>query len=402
MVDPTLDPMLGRVCGDGIGQLPLSETSMRLSAPDSASTPALAAGRRALIARIFDDVDADVRQKTTALFVLVMVANAGAWLWAWTMFRDAPSLLASALLAYTLGLRHAVDADHIAAIDNVTRKLMQEGRRPISVGFFFSLGHSTVVVWMSLGIALAVSALQSRVMAWKEVGSLISTSVSVLFLLGLAWLNFRIFLSAWRQFRAARRTAPQVPDRPDGPAPSAMVAGGLMTRLLAPLLRLTRRSWHLYPVGLLFGLGFDTATEVALFGMSAAETTRGVPFWAVMVFPALFAAGMSLVDTVDGFLMIRAYGWAFQDPARKLWYNMLITSVSVIVAVAIAGIESAGLLADKLDMHGGLWDAIGSLNARLGTLGYGIVGVFAVGWGASVVIYRMRQKRIVQPETGTP
>ncbi|PWK34232.1 HoxN/HupN/NixA family nickel/cobalt transporter [Cupriavidus plantarum] len=344
--------------------------------------------RRPLPGRLFDDEDIDVRQKTAVLAALVLAGNVGAWIWAWIVFRGAPALFASALLAYTLGLRHAVDADHIAAIDNVTRKLMHEGRRPISVGFFFSLGHSTVVMAMSLGIALAVSALQSRIEAWKAIGGLIGTGASVLFLLILAVLNLRILLSAWRAYRAASRGAAAAHAAETGGADHA---GGLMTRLLAPLLRLTRRSWHLYPVGLLFGLGFDTATEVALFGMSAAEATRGVPFWSVMVFPALFAAGMSLVDTLDGFLMIRAYGWALENPARKLRYNMTITSISVLVAVVIAGVESVGLLADKLSLHGVVWEWIVSLNGRLGMLGYIMIGVFGVGWGASVAVHRLCQ-----------
>ncbi|MGO4303588.1 MULTISPECIES: HoxN/HupN/NixA family nickel/cobalt transporter [unclassified Cupriavidus] len=335
---------------------------------------------------VFNDEDADVRRKTIALYGLLIAANIGAWLWALTAFRDYPMLLASAVLAYTLGLRHAVDADHIAAIDNVTRKLMQEGKRPVAVGFFFSLGHSAVVTLMSIGIALAAAALQSRFAEMKSVGSMISTSMSALFLFLLAFFNLLILLSVWRAFRAVKRGETLRAQDLD----LLLSEHGVMARLFRPLFRLASRSWHLFPMGFLFGLGFDTATEVALFGISAAEAARGVPFWTIMVFPALFTAGMSLVDTTDGVLMLGAYGWAFTKPIRKLYYNMTITLVSVVVAVVIGGIESLGLIADKLGLEGGLWDVIGALNDHFGMLGYVIIGVFVVSWLVSLAVYRLR------------
>lgn len=336
---------------------------------------------------VFDDEAADVRRKTIALYALLIVANIAVWLWALAVFQDRPMLLASAVLAYTLGLRHAVDADHIAAIDNVTRKLMQEGKRPVAVGFFFSLGHSTVVTLMSLGIALAAAALQSRFVEMKAVGSMISTSMSAMFLFLLAFFNLLILNSVWRAFRAVKRGEALHAQDLD----LLLSEHSVMARLFRPLFRLASRSWHLFPMGFLFGLGFDTATEVALFGMSAAEAAKGVPFWTIMVFPALFTAGMSLVDTTDGVLMLGAYGWAFTKPIRKLYYNMTITLVSVVVAVVIGGIETLGLIANKLELEGGIWDVISALNEHFGMLGYVIIGVFVVSWLISLLVYRIRR-----------
>lgn len=348
------------------------------------------------LASIFNDQDADVRRKVITLYVFLIAANVGAWLWALAAFRDHPMLLASAVLAYTLGLRHAVDADHIAAIDNVTRKLMQEGKRPVTVGFFFSLGHSTVVTLMSIGIAVAAAALQTRFADMKAVGGMIGTSVSALFLFLLAFFNLLILISVWRAFRAVKRGEALKEQDLD----LLLNNRGVLSRLFRPLFRLASRSWHLFPMGLLFGLGFDTATEVALFGLSAAEAAKGVPFWTIMVFPALFTAGMSLVDTTDGILMLGAYGWAFTKPIRKLYYNMTITLVSVVVAVVIGGIEALGLIADKLGLEGGLWDVIGELNAHFGMLGYVIIGVFVLSWLISMVVYRVRRYDEIEVRMG--
>ncbi|MGO4326072.1 HoxN/HupN/NixA family nickel/cobalt transporter [Cupriavidus sp. 2TAF22] len=348
------------------------------------------------LASIFNDQHADVRRKVIALYAFLIAANVGAWIWALAAFRDHPMLLASAVLAYSLGLRHAVDADHIAAIDNVTRKLMQEGKRPVAVGFFFSLGHSTVVTLMSIGIAVAAAALQTRFADMKAVGGMIGTSVSALFLFLLAFFNLLILISVWRAFRAVRRGEALKEQDLD----LLLNNRGFLARLFRPLFRLASRSWHLFPMGLLFGLGFDTATEVALFGLSAAEAAKGVPFWTIMVFPALFTAGMSLVDTTDGILMLGAYGWAFTKPIRKLYYNMTITLVSVVVAVVIGGIEALGLIADKLGLEGGLWDVVGELNAHFGMLGYVIIGVFVLSWLVSMVVYRVRRYDEIEVRMG--
>jgi nickel/cobalt transporter (NiCoT) family protein len=340
----------------------------------------------------FDDTSAAMRGKLFGIFVVLVSANLAAWAWALIAFHDYPVLLGTAFLAYSFGLRHAVDADHIAAIDNVTRKLMQEGRRPVAAGFFFSLGHSTVVVLASVGIAVTAGLLQSRFAAFKEVGGVIGTSVSALFLFAIALANLVVLGGVYRAFQRARRGESVQDGAPD----ALLVQGGLLGRLFRPLFRLIARSWHMYPLGFLFGLGFDTATEIGLLGIAAAEATRGLPIWSILVFPALFTAGMSLVDTVDSVLMVGAYGWAFVKPIRKLYYNMTITLVSVLVALIVGGIEALGLIAGQLELEGRFWSAIGALNDSFGTLGYLIIGVFAVSWLVSVAIYRLKGYDLIE------
>jgi len=307
------------------------------------------------------------------------------WAWALLVFRQHPLLLGTALLAYGFGLRHAVDADHIAAIDNVTRKLMQEGKRPVSVGLFFSLGHSTVVVLASAAIALTASALQDRFEALKLVGGTIGTSISATFLFVIAAANFMILRSVYRTFRDVRRGGTFVEEDVD----RLLAQRGFLGRLFGPLFRIVSRSWHMYPLGVLFGLGFDTATEIGVLGISAAEASKGLPIWSIMVFPALFTAGMSLIDTSDGVLMLGAYGWAFTKPIRKLYYNLTITFVSVLVAVLIGGIEALGLIADRLNLDGPFWLFVGALNDHFGSLGYLIIAIFVASWLISVAVYRL-------------
>ena len=295
-------------------------------------------------------------------------------------------LLGTALLAYGFGLRHAVDADHIAAIDNVVRKLMQEGKRPAAVGFFFSLGHSTIVVLASVAIAITATAFKDRFDAFQSVGGVIGTLVSALFLLAIAAMNAVILTTVCRTFRRVKSGAPYV----DEDLNMLLAGRGLLARLFRPMFRMIRRSWHMYPLGFLFGLGFDTATEVGLLGISAAQAAQGMSIWSILVFPALFTAGMSLVDTTDSILMLGAYGWAFVKPVRKLYYNMTITFVSVVVAVLIGGIEALGLAGDQFGLTGPFWDGIGALNGNFGMIGYLIIAIFAVSWIASAIIYRAR------------
>jgi len=334
---------------------------------------------------IFGDGASGVRGKVIGIFTLLIAANGLAWLWALVAFRDHPVLLGTALLAYSFGLRHAVDADHIAAIDNVTRKLMQAGKRPVSVGLFFSLGHSTVVVLASIAIAATTTALQSRFESFKAVGGVIGTSVSALFLFAVALVNIGILVAVYRAFTAVKRGGRYV----EADIDLLLAQRSFLGRWLRPLFRLISRSWHMYPLGFLFGLGFDTATEIGLLGISAAQASQGLPLWSILVFPALFTAGMSLVDTADAVLMLGAYGWAFIKPLRKLYYNLTITLVSVVVALLIGGIEALGLLVDKLGLTGGFWDVIGSLNDDFGAIGYLIIGIFVVSWLISAVIYRI-------------
>jgi nickel/cobalt transporter (NiCoT) family protein len=340
---------------------------------------------RAALSKLFNDQGTELGGKITGLYVVLAGANVLAWLWALIAFHDYPVLIGTAFLAYTFGLRHAVDADHIAAIDNVTRKLMAENKRPLSIGLFFSLGHSTVVVLASAGVALAAGALESRFDSFKVVGGVVGTLVSALFLFLVAAANLLILLSVYRTFQHVRRGGDFVEEDLN----HLLSQRGLLGRLFRPMFRLVSRSWHMYPLGFLFGLGFDTATEIGLLGISAAEASRGLPIWSIMVLPALFTAGMTLIDTTDGILMLGAYGWAFAKPIRKLYYNLTITFVSVLVAVLIGGIEALGLLADRLKLEGPFWNLIGALNDNFGSLGYLIIAVFVGSWIISIAVYRL-------------
>jgi nickel/cobalt transporter (NiCoT) family protein len=327
-----------------------------------------------------------LRGRTLALFTLLFGANAGAWIWAVVAFHHYPVLLGTALLAYTFGIRHAVDADHIAAIDNVTRKLMQQGQRPIGVGCFFSLGHSTIVFALSVAIALTSVALKGHFQAFQAIGGLVGTTVSALFLLILATANIFILISVWQTFQHVRRGG----QYGDEDLNLLLARRGFFGRIFRNLFRLVDHSWQMYPVGLLFGLGFDTATEVGLLGISATQAAKGLPIWAILLFPTLFTAGMALIDTADSILMLRAYGWAFVKPIRKLYYNLTITLVSILVALLIGGIEVLGLIGSQMNLHGLAWDAIASLNHHFGLIGFVIVGVFALSWAVSLFIYRLK------------
>ncbi len=340
-----------------------------------------------VLRRLFDDAPANLRGKVIGIYGILFAFNVAAWLWAIVAFRHYPLLLGTALLAYSFGLRHAVDADHIAAIDNVTRKLMQEGKRPVAVGFMFSLGHSTIVVLGSAAIAATALALQHRMDGARVVGGVVGTLVSALFLFGIAIVNIVVLISIYRAFVRVRNGAPYVDEDFD----MLLASRGFLARLFRPMFAMIRRSWHMYPLGVLFGLGFDTATEIGLLGISAAEASKGLPLWSIMAFPALFAAGMSLIDTTDNILMLGAYGWAFIKPVRKLYYNMTITFVSVVVALVVGGIEALGLVASEFHWSGLFWDAVLKLNGNFGALGYFIVGVFVLSWVLSIAIYKWRR-----------
>ncbi|PJG53365.1 HoxN/HupN/NixA family nickel/cobalt transporter [Bradyrhizobium forestalis] len=317
------------------------------------------------------------------LFGGLIIANVAAWAWALAVFADRPAVMATAGLAWVFGLRHAVDADHIAAIDNVVRKLMHAGDAPRSTGLYFALGHSTVVVVATLLLAAGVVSFGGDSLL-KSIGGLVGTSVSAIFLLLIAVLNLVIFVVLWRTLRAMRERGVHDAEQLD-----VLLAGrGLLARLLAPMFRMVTKSWHMYPLGFLFGLGFDTATEIGLLGISATGAARGLSLSHVLVFPALFAAGMALVDTADSALMVSAYRWAFVDPMRKLWYNLTITGASVAVALFIGGVEAVGLVGEQLGLSGGLWTLVDRLNDSLASFGFAGIALFAVAWLVSFVLYR--------------
>ena len=325
-----------------------------------------------------DDASAATRSRIVALYAFLLAFNALAWTCAVVALADRPTLLGTALLAYVLGLRHAVDADHIATIDNVVRKLMQDGKRPLAVA----------------AIAAAAFALQGRFQAFKSVGSIIGTGASAFFLLTIAVINLVILRSVWRSFKKARRGEDVAGEELD-----MLLSGrGLLARLFRPLFRMVTASWQMFPIGLLFGLGFDTATEISLFTVAAGQASGGLSFGTVMIFPALFTAGMTLVDTTDSVLMVGAYGWAFLNPIRKIWYNLTITAISVVVALLIGGIEALGLIASKLQLEGAFWEAVAGLNESLASFGYLVVGIFLVSWALSFAIYRWKGlERLVSP-----
>lgn len=322
--------------------------------------------------------------RALALFSALIFANLAAWGWAFLAFHQSPALMAASLLAWCYGLRHAVDADHIAAIDNVTRKMMQRGQRPFGVGAWFSLGHSSIVVLASIAIAATAAAIKEDLAWFHDAGGTIGTAVSALFLLAMALANFIILRGVWRNFRKLKRG--EALDKND----DAATGGGAMSWLFRSVFRLVGKSWHMYLVGFLFGLGFDTATEIGVLGISAASATHGMSIWSILVFPALFTSGMALIDTLDNFIMVGAYGWAFNKPQRKLYYNMTITGTSVVVALFIGGLEALGLLMDKFSLSGGLWRWVEGVNDNLGNAGFVVVGLFLLCWLLSFVNYRLK------------
>jgi high-affinity nickel-transport protein len=331
-----------------------------------------------------------LRRRLGLLYLALIAANLGAWLWAFVTFRGSPIMLSTALLAYGLGLRHAVDADHIAAIDNVTRKLMQQKQRPVCIGFFFAIGHAAVVLIAAVAVALTASAL-GNFKASQGWGGIIATTVSATFLFTIAIMNLAIFrsvLSTFRKVRSGGTYAEEDIDR--------LLAGqGFIARLLRPLFRLITRSWHMAPLGFLFGLGFDTATEVALLGLSASQAAQGISISTILVFPALFAAGMTLIDTTDGVLMLGAYEWAQINPVRKLYYNLSITLVSALIALTIGMIEAAALIGKELDLGAAPWQLAETLAGSFNGIGFGIVALFAVFWLASVLLARRHVRHAV-------
>jgi high-affinity nickel-transport protein len=328
-----------------------------------------------------------VRRRTIGLYIGLITFNLAVWIWALLALRGQAVLLGTAVLAYGLGLRHAVDADHIAAIDNVTRKLMQEGKKPLTVGLFFALGHSSVVVLAAAAVALTASLLSTRFHSLREVGATLGTLVSFGFLWLIAIANLFTLRSTYAAFRRVRQTGSLEHEDLN----VLLAQGGLAARCFRPLFNLMCHSWQMFPLGLLFGLGFETATEVMLLGMSAEQASHGQSLAFILLFPALFTAGMALIDTTDGALMMGAYGWAFVKPIRKLYYNIIITLTSAVVAFVVGGLEALGLISDHFGFTGSFWRGITGLTRHLGNLGYAVIVFFVVCWLVSIGIYRFRR-----------
>jgi len=297
-----------------------------------------------------------------------------------------PAFAGAGVLAYTFGLRHAFDADHISAIDDTTRFMLQKGKRPLGAGFFFSLGHSSIVFALAFALAFATKAVESRIPEWQNFGGTIGASVSGVFLWVIGVLNLVVLLEIiriWRQMKQGSYHREHLEE--------LLLQRGFVNRILGGRAqKLINHSWQMYPLGLLFGLGFDTASEVGLLALTAGVATGNVSFWAVISLPLLFAAGMSVMDTTDGALMSKAYGWAFSSPLRKIWYNITTTSLSVAVALLIGSIEILQVVSGRLGWKGAFFDF---LNDKLdfGVLGYIIVGMFLLAWIGSVLLWKVRR-----------
>lgn len=296
---------------------------------------------------------------------------------------DYPALIGLGFVAYMFGLRHAFDADHIAAIDDTVRYMLQKGRKPLGIGFFFSLGHSTIVLGLAVGIAVAATAVKQDLPALRNIGGVLGAGVSGLFLWTIGILNFLVLLDilgVWNQAKNGRHDHRHLEQ--------LMAQRGLLNRLFGGRLqKFVEHSWQMYPLGALFGLGFDTASEVGLLAMTAGASAGNLPMGAVLALPILFAAGMSLMDTTDGVLMSKAYNWAFLNPLRRIFYNLTTTSLSIAVALVIGTIELLQVLIGMLDLHGPFLDAVAGLD--FGTLGYVIVGLFLLAWGLSVACWKL-------------
>jgi len=334
----------------------------------------------------------DERRRLGAMFGVIFFLLIGGTLLMWAAtsghYKLADGTLfgwGTGFLALTLGMRHAFDADHISAIDNTTRKLMSEGKRPLGVGFFFSLGHSSVVTALAILLNFGIKSLGAQVKndnsKLHHYTGLIGTTVSGTFLVVIALLNLVVLISVLKVFKQMREGLYNEEE-----LEKHLNSRGFMMRFFGPIARRIDTSWKMYPLGILFGLGFDTATEVALLVLAGSSVIAGLPWWAILSLPMLFAGGMSLLDTIDGSFMNFAYGWAFSRPVRKVYYNIVITGLSVIVAIFIGGLEVAQVFAGQLNLTGGFWDYANNFN--INRAGFIIVGMFVTVWAFALLLWR--------------
>jgi len=345
---------------------------------------ALNSGRMDRMRTMWREAPPDLKRRILGIYAVLIGFNIAVWAALLLSSTKYGLLLGLAPLAYGFGLRHAVDPDHIAAIDNTTRKLMQDGQRPVAVGLFFSLGHSTVVFFLSVFIAVSAAYVKKNLPQMQSIGGVVGTSVSGTFLIVIAAINFIVLLDIYRTWRKVVKGGTY----DDKTLDEYLQNRGLLARLFRPMLKVVTNSWNMYPIGILFGLGFDTASEVGILGMSATAGTGGMPVWFILLLPLLFVAGMSLVDTTDGIAMLGAYGWAYVRPVRKLYYNMNITLISVLVALVIGGIEVLQVISTETGASGGLWDLAN--NVPFNVLGFYIVGIFLASWIVSVLVYKLK------------
>jgi high-affinity nickel-transport protein len=322
-----------------------------------------------------------LRQGVWGYFAAVVGLHVIGFVLLWLTAPHHPVLVGLGLLAYRFGVRHAFDADHIAAIDNVVRKLLQQNKNPLGVGFYFSLGHSTVVTVMTIFASVGVFWVERTIPRLRELGSLVGTSVSGVFLLLIGVANLEVLVSLYRVFRRMRRSSAD-----EKWMEELILSRGFVSRRLRPVFRLVSRSWHVYPIGFLFGLGFDTASEVGLLAISAGISKGNVPFYGVLALPVLFSAGMSLFDTADGILMSNAYRWAFKAPLRKINYNLVTTALTVIAALCIGGVELLQVMVPSLGLLGRYWESL--FHFDFGGFGYVLMALFLLAWGLSYLAWK--------------
>lgn len=327
----------------------------------------------------------ELRRKIAVIFGTLFLLNVLVWLFGFSVSRLHPVFLGLISVAYGLGLRHAVDADHIAAIDNTTRKFLLDGKRPIAVGLLFSLGHSTIVIVLTLLIIFSASFVSHQLPFLQRAGSVIGTAVSSFFLILIAVINLVAFLDILRIFRCVTRGGSCRKKVTSG----KLYLSGYLARILKPLMQSVSTYWHIYGIGFLFGLGFDTASEIGLLSISGASAASGITTWQILLLPLAFTAGMTLIDSLDGILMLGAYGWAYVKPMRKLYYNLTITFLSIIIALLIGSIQALQLLSRQLQLHNRLITVFSSLD--MGKLGYVIIIVFFLTWCISMGIYKFKQ-----------
>ncbi len=341
-------------------------------------------------ALIWKNAPPDLRRRLITIYTFLIVFNVAVWVALLVAAARYPLLLGLAVIAYGFGLRHAVDPDHIAAIDNTTRKLMQEGKRPVGVGFFFSLGHSTVVFALSVLIAISAGFVKTNLPQMRSVGAVIGTSVSGVFLVLIAALNLVVLIDIYKTWCKVVKGGTY----DEASLDDYLNNRGLLARLFKPMLKVVGQSWHMYPIGLLFGLGFDTASEVGILGIAATTSSapgaHGMPVYLILLLPLLFVAGMSLADTTDGVAMLGAYGWAYIRPVRKLYYNLNITLISVLVALVIGGIECLQVIIQEAGLSGGVWGYIHD-QLDISNMGFVIIGIFMVSWIGSILYYKLRR-----------
>lgn len=350
------------------------------------------AGARIAVLAVIRSLTSAERRRLTAMGTVVLALNVFGWgvfvlaiLPDHFRYRGLGIGVGAAITAWTLGMRHAFDADHIAAIDNTTRKLMAEGKRPLASGFFFALGHSSVIMVVGAGIAIAARTVFAAVVApsstFESAGGVVGTALAGTFLYIIAAMNIVVLVGIVRVFREMRRGAYD-----EQALEAHLQARGFMWRFFGPVVRSIEHTWQMFFVGFVFGIGFDTATEVLLLAGTAAAATQGLPWYAVLTLPLLFAGGLTLCDSLDGLFMNFAYGWAFGRPVRKIYYNLVITGLSICVAFAIATIEIVGLLATELHLHGWLGDYMA--NFDINRAGFVIAGLFVVVWALALTVWR--------------